>query len=220
MNFVRSLRDIMGAEIGQNVSRGHIQAHYGGQSSTSLTLTRNCGCLSNRRDSAQLQETSQLCAGFYDTVAELSPQTVAWPPLPPPKESLAPAPAAPQSPTTNLGSQQPWPNVEESDIENDEEESISPSAYVHVDYAIRGCTEEIDGCLCGEGCTCVGCLTHGGHDGVELAEFPTNLGGSLMADDAGGRATRESDTTKQFNSSAEGATSFTFIPSFTNISGF
>ncbi|KAI9866130.1 MAG: hypothetical protein M1813_001691 [Trichoglossum hirsutum] len=218
MNFVRSLRDIMGAEIGQNVPRGHIHTHYNSQSSTSLTPTRNGGCCSNRRDDAQLQETSQLRAGLYNTITELSPQTVAWPSLPPPKES--PAPAAPRSPTINLGSQQPWPNVGESDIENDEEESISPSAYFHVDYAIRGCTEEIDGCLCGEGCTCVGCLTHGGHDGVGLAEFPTNLGGSLMANDAGDRATRESDPTKQFDGSTEGATSFTFIPSFTNSSGY
>ncbi|TGZ84306.1 hypothetical protein EX30DRAFT_103581 [Ascodesmis nigricans] len=29
-----------------------------------------------------------------------------------------------------------------------------------------GCTEGRGGCMCGEGCTCVGCLTHGGHDGV------------------------------------------------------
>jgi hypothetical protein len=86
-----------------------------------------------------------------------------------------------------LASQSPWPKVGENDTEIGEEESISPSAYFHVDYPIGGCTEEKDGCLCDEGCTCVGCLTHGGHDGVEFAGFPTDLGGVLGTNDAGNR---------------------------------
>jgi len=30
------------------------------------------------------------------------------------------------------------------------------------------CSEGIGGCKCDEGCTCVGCLMHGGHDGIPL----------------------------------------------------
>lgn len=44
--------------------------------------------------------------------------------------------------------------------------------FVFYNYSYGGgCTEGRGGCMCGDGCTCVGCLTHGGHDGV-----PLNLG--------------------------------------------
>ncbi|KAI5777210.1 hypothetical protein EDC01DRAFT_409506 [Geopyxis carbonaria] len=41
--------------------------------------------------------------------------------------------------------------------------------FVFYNYNYAGmCSEGGGGCMCGEGCTCVGCLTHGGHDGVSL----------------------------------------------------
>ncbi|KAI9773002.1 MAG: hypothetical protein M1839_002272 [Geoglossum umbratile] len=206
MNFIRSIRDIIGAEAGQNGSRGHIQAHYGGQSPTALSPARSCG---NRSIGNPPQETVQSCGCLYNTATELPPQAVAWPPLPSPKESPAAA-ATPRSPTS-LVSQQPWPKIGEGDVENEGEEAISATAYFHVDYPIGGCSE-VNGCLCGEGCTCVGCLTHDGHDGVKLAPFTTDLGGSQV--------TRENDPTKQFDDGDEGAAPFTFVQSAMNGSEF
>ncbi|KAL7275167.1 hypothetical protein RUND412_001907 [Rhizina undulata] len=37
--------------------------------------------------------------------------------------------------------------------------SMSPSAFLYVDYPMVGC--DTGRCSCGEGCTCEGCLTHG-----------------------------------------------------------
>lgn len=45
---------------------------------------------------------------------------------------------------------------------------LSPSNFFYVDYPFGTCAQSETGCKCGEGCTCVGCLTHGGHDGVGL----------------------------------------------------
>lgn len=45
---------------------------------------------------------------------------------------------------------------------------LSPSGFFYVDYPFGTCAQTETGCKCGEGCTCVGCLTHGGHDGVVL----------------------------------------------------
>lgn len=46
--------------------------------------------------------------------------------------------------------------------------ALSPSGFFYVDYPFGTCAQTETGCKCGEGCTCVGCLTHGGHDGVGL----------------------------------------------------
>lgn len=46
--------------------------------------------------------------------------------------------------------------------------ALSPSNFFYVDYPFGTCAQTETGCKCGEGCTCVGCLTHGGHDGVGL----------------------------------------------------
>ncbi|KAF3919006.1 hypothetical protein ABW20_dc0110500 [Dactylellina cionopaga] len=45
---------------------------------------------------------------------------------------------------------------------------LSPSAFIQLDYPLGNCSQQNGGCMCGEGCTCVGCLTHGGHNGVPL----------------------------------------------------
>jgi len=194
-----------------------MQAHYGGQSSTAPAPTRSGGCCGNRSNGNPLREMAQPCGALYNTAASLIPHPGAWPSFPSPKESPATT-AAPRSPI-NLTSQHPWPKTGEADIENEGEEAISPTAYFHVDYPIGGCTEE-NGCLCGEGCTCVGCLTHGGHDGVKLAPFTTDLGGGLITNDTGGQATRESDPTKQFDNGNDDAVPFNFAPSAMNRSGF
>ncbi|KAI5841742.1 hypothetical protein DFP73DRAFT_480624, partial [Morchella snyderi] len=47
-------------------------------------------------------------------------------------------------------------------------DELSPSNFLYFDYPLGVCAQTEAGCKCGEGCTCVGCITHGGHDGVEL----------------------------------------------------
>lgn len=47
-------------------------------------------------------------------------------------------------------------------------DELSPSNFLYFDYPLGICAQTEAGCKCGEGCTCVGCITHGGHDGVEL----------------------------------------------------
>jgi hypothetical protein len=53
--------------------------------------------------------------------------------------------------------------------------NMSADAFFHVEYPIGLCGEEADGCLCGEGCACVGCLTHGGHDGISVEQFSNSM---------------------------------------------
>lgn len=48
-----------------------------------------------------------------------------------------------------------------------------------------GCMEGQGGCMCGEGCTCVGCLTHGGHDGVSLQSLGDSVTTNTDANGSG-----------------------------------
>lgn len=50
-----------------------------------------------------------------------------------------------------------------------EEDTLSPTAYFGFQVPWPGCSDATGACLCGDGCECVGCLTHGGHDGIPLA---------------------------------------------------
>jgi hypothetical protein len=55
-----------------------------------------------------------------------------------------------------------------SDGVPEETETLSPSSYFWQEMVLPGCNDATGTCQCGDGCTCVGCLTHGGHDGVHL----------------------------------------------------
>ncbi|KAF2140613.1 uncharacterized protein K452DRAFT_48983 [Aplosporella prunicola CBS 121167] len=45
---------------------------------------------------------------------------------------------------------------------------LSPSSFFLQQLELPGCDDLTGACRCGDGCQCVGCLTHGGHDGVPL----------------------------------------------------
>lgn len=47
--------------------------------------------------------------------------------------------------------------------------TLSPSSFWWQQAELPGC-DDASGCRCGDGCQCVGCLTHGGHDGVPLPQ--------------------------------------------------
>ncbi|EON64098.1 hypothetical protein W97_03328 [Coniosporium apollinis CBS 100218] len=44
---------------------------------------------------------------------------------------------------------------------------LSPTSFFFNELVL-GCSDATGLCQCGDGCTCVGCLTHGGHNGVPL----------------------------------------------------
>jgi hypothetical protein len=59
-----------------------------------------------------------------------------------------------------------------SDANEEETPTLSPSAFFWNEMVLPGCNDATGTCQCGDGCECVGCLTHGGHNGVPL-EAPT-----------------------------------------------
>ncbi|KAI8943210.1 hypothetical protein NX059_001235 [Plenodomus lindquistii] len=48
--------------------------------------------------------------------------------------------------------------------------TLSPSSYFWNQMTLPSCSDATGTCQCGDGCACVGCLTHGGHNGVHLDE--------------------------------------------------
>ncbi|KAF2028788.1 hypothetical protein EK21DRAFT_68963 [Setomelanomma holmii] len=59
-----------------------------------------------------------------------------------------------------------------SDGKDEETSTLSPSSYFWNRMVLPGCNDATGTCQCGDGCECVGCLTHGGHNGVQL-DAPT-----------------------------------------------
>ena len=52
---------------------------------------------------------------------------------------------------------------------NEEETpTLSPSSFFWNEMVLPGCNDATGTCQCGDGCECVGCLTHGGHNGIVL----------------------------------------------------
>lgn len=52
---------------------------------------------------------------------------------------------------------------------NEEETpTLSPSSFFWNEMVLPGCNDATGTCQCGDGCECVGCLTHGGHNGIAL----------------------------------------------------
>jgi hypothetical protein len=57
---------------------------------------------------------------------------------------------------------------------NEEETpTLSPSSFFWNEMVLPGCNDATGTCQCGDGCECVGCLTHGGHNGIALE--PTSM---------------------------------------------
>ncbi|KAF2757761.1 hypothetical protein EJ05DRAFT_400368 [Pseudovirgaria hyperparasitica] len=69
--------------------------------------------------------------------------------------------------------------------------TLSPSSFFLQSLELPGCDDPTGTCQCGDGCECVGCLTHGGHDGVPLVPdtggqngLDFSLDGNYTLDDA------------------------------------
>ncbi|KAF2503273.1 hypothetical protein BU16DRAFT_533523 [Lophium mytilinum] len=66
------------------------------------------------------------------------------------------------------------PAYQDSPGDQDSEPTLSPSSFFLQTLVLPGCNDVTGTCQCGDGCDCVGCLTHGGHDGIPL-EAPGDL---------------------------------------------
>ena len=64
--------------------------------------------------------------------------------------------------------------VADSPSGSNEEETptLSPSSFFWNEMVLPGCNDATGTCQCGDGCECVGCLTHGGHNGIVLEAPP------------------------------------------------
>ncbi|KAH7132654.1 hypothetical protein B0J11DRAFT_232524 [Dendryphion nanum] len=67
------------------------------------------------------------------------------------------------------------------DVKEEDTPTLSPSAYFWNELVLPGCNDETGTCQCGDGCECVGCLTHGGHNGVPLTD-PVTTGPESFSD--------------------------------------
>ncbi|PYI32399.1 hypothetical protein BP00DRAFT_156745 [Aspergillus indologenus CBS 114.80] len=75
---------------------------------------------------------------------------------------------------------------------------MEPSEYYTLEYPIglpSACSDITGSCQCGNDCTCEGCLTHSGHNGLAIAPMPSD--------------NHPWDTTNLTNSAADGALSGT-----------
>lgn len=66
--------------------------------------------------------------------------------------------------------EQVYPGLPHESLVETQHPAISSSGYLTMEYEydLRGCTDPTGTCRCGDACTCVGCLTHSGHDGSIL----------------------------------------------------
>ncbi|KAF2740178.1 hypothetical protein EJ04DRAFT_425535 [Polyplosphaeria fusca] len=77
--------------------------------------------------------------------------------------------------TEQIEENAPSPMFADSPNEGKDEDTpiLSPSSFFWQELVLPGCNDETGTCQCGDGCECVGCLTHGGHNGV-LLDMPTS----------------------------------------------
>jgi hypothetical protein len=82
-----------------------------------------------------------------------------------------------------------------SESKEEDTPTLSPSSYFWNQMTLPSCSDATGTCQCGDGCACVGCLTHGGHNGQQLEDtttaetnafpdFSTELGLDLNLNDA------------------------------------
>ena len=120
---------------------------------------------------------------------------------PQPRPNHHPVYPANMSPSTYTSG--PSPDAANGDDDGDtEQNTVSPSAFFHIDYLMGMCSETDMSCMCGEDCTCFGCLTHGnsmtrfeeqlnvvdgGGRSKEVEAGETSGGGGVRHQERGGR---------------------------------
>lgn len=84
----------------------------------------------------------------------------------------APAPATESQPPLKTEETMSSPVADSpSDNKDEDTPTLSPSSYFWNEMTLPGCSDASGTCQCGDGCACVGCLTHGGHTGERLDDM-------------------------------------------------
>jgi len=78
--------------------------------------------------------------------------------------------SAPIEPATQMKAEDvvSSPVADSPESKDEEAPTLSPSSYFWNQVTLPGCSDASGTCQCGDGCACVGCLTHGGHTGQQL----------------------------------------------------
>ncbi|KAF3137347.1 hypothetical protein TWF569_009278 [Orbilia oligospora] len=84
--------------------------------------------------------------------------------------------------------------LDDKDMLSMQGNQLSPSAFIQLDYNLGNCSQHNGGCMCGDGCQCIGCLTHGGHNGVPFHSDPD---GSLLTQSLSEHPLEEAQTNAQ-----------------------
>jgi hypothetical protein len=86
-----------------------------------------------------------------------------------PNSYVEPTPTTEHPPALKIEDSVATPVADSPNEGRDEETpTLSPSSYFWNQMVLPGCNDATGTCQCGDGCECVGCLTHGGHNGVQL----------------------------------------------------
>jgi hypothetical protein len=74
-----------------------------------------------------------------------------------------------------LKTEQPVASPVINEGEDETAPTLSPSTFFwqEMELPAGSCNDATGTCQCGDGCACVGCLTHGGHNGVPLSASST-----------------------------------------------
>jgi hypothetical protein len=94
-----------------------------------------------------------------------------------------PAQHSPVQPMRRPSSGQPAPDTD-AQADDGTSSTLSPSAFMLHEYTLPGCDNVYGTCLCGDGCSCDGCLTHSGHQGfgtTNSADAAVSDGGHMAA---------------------------------------
>jgi hypothetical protein len=87
-----------------------------------------------------------------------------------PASYVASTPSTDQPPVFKI--EDPAPTLADdspNDGKDEDTPTLSPSSFFWNEMVLPSCSDTTGACQCGDGCECVGCLTHGGHNGVQLA---------------------------------------------------
>lgn len=123
-------------------------------------------------DLSSLSSTPMVVSGPWQQ-PRLAPPTVTEPQFLEPSNYTASTPMEKQH---LLKTEEPEssPIADSPSDSKDEDTQLSPSSYFWNQMVLPGCSDATGTCQCGDGCECVGCLTHGGHNGVTLEDSVTN----------------------------------------------
>jgi hypothetical protein len=150
-----------GAEAGQSVKFNSMQQGMSAPTPTQMSFQASMGLPSvasmpihNNWQQPLVQMPGMSQAQFPSAINYAAPT---------PAESHL-SPKLEETATTSFAADSPSEGKEE------DTPTLSPSSYFWNQMTLPSCSDATGTCQCGDGCACVGCLTHGGHTGEQLED--------------------------------------------------